>query len=174
MDDAGDKLKFDLYIDCSGFRSTLMEKKLCSPFISYEKSLYTDSAVVANVPHGGVVKPYTLAETMNHGWCWNIAFEDEDHRGYVFSSSFSTFEQATAEMAAKNPGMSEPWTLKFRSGRHQHFWRENVVALGNAYAFVEPLASTAIHMILYEIDLLTRNFPASKQDRAIKSRSTSD
>jgi tryptophan halogenase len=156
----GERISFDLYVDCSGFRSVLLEGKLRSPFISYADSLFTDSAVVANVPHDGVTKPYTVAETMENGWCWNIAFEDEDHRGYVYSSAFCSADAAEAEMRTKNPGMSDAWSLRFRSGRHEHFWKGNVVAVGNAYAFVEPLASTAIHMLLFELDLIGNSLPA--------------
>jgi tryptophan 7-halogenase len=155
----GEVLRFDLYVDSSGFRSVLLEGKLGSPFVSYADSLFTDSAVVANVPHDGVTKPYTVAETMPSGWCWNIAFEQEDHRGYVFSAAFCSPDQAEAQMRAANPGMSDAWSLRFRSGRHEHFWKGNVVAVGNAYAFVEPLASTAIHMLLFELDLLGNALP---------------
>src|SRR5581483_7337884 len=149
----GERLAFDLYIDCSGFRSFLLEKKLGSPFLSYASSLYTDRAIAATVPHDGTVKPYTLAETMDNGWCWNISFEEHDHRGYVFSSAFCSDDQAVAEMRAKNPGMDDPAVIPFRSGRHQDFWKGNVIAMGNSYAFVEPLESTALHMIVLQIDL---------------------
>ncbi|AFZ26486.1 2-polyprenyl-6-methoxyphenol hydroxylase-like oxidoreductase [Cylindrospermum stagnale PCC 7417] len=165
----GRQLAYDLYIDCSGFRSFLLEQKLGSKFVSYAGTLGTDHAIAATVPHNGTIKPYTLAETMNNGWCWNIPFEDADHRGYVFSSAFCSDEQAVAEMRAKNPGMSEPSLIKFRSGRHEHFWKGNVVAIGNSYAFVEPLESTAIHMIVQELELLLTHFPASKRDQAVKS-----
>jgi tryptophan halogenase len=158
MDD-GRELRFDLYVDCTGFRSLLMGKALESPFTSYASSLLTDTAVVANVPHGGLVKPYTVAETMDHGWCWNIPMEEDDHRGYVHASAFVGLEQATAEMRSKNPGMGDTWTVKFRSGRHADFWRGNCVAIGNSYAFVEPLQSTAIHMIVVEIQKLLTSLP---------------
>ena len=102
---------------------------------------------------------------MDHGWCWNIAFEDEDHRGYVYSSAFCDEEAAEAEMRAKNPGMGDAWSLRFRSGRHEEFWKGNVVGLGNAYAFVEPLASTAIHMLLFELDLVTATLPSNDDVR---------
>jgi tryptophan 7-halogenase len=166
----GRQLKFDLYVDCSGFRSLLMEGKLGSRFLSYQQTLMTDCAIAAGVPHNGVVKPYTLAETMDHGWCWNIPFEDEDHRGYVFSSAFASVDQAMDEMRRKNPDMHDPFVVKFRSGRHEHFWKGNVIAIGNAHAFVEPLESTAIHMMILELDLLTAHFPASRHDIAIKEK----
>ncbi len=150
----GRELEFDLYVDASGFRSLLLEKSLGVPFISYASSLLCDTAIVAGVPQTGAVSPYTLAQTMDAGWCWKIAVEGEDHRGYVFSSAFLTEEQATAEMRAKNPGMGEPWVVRFRSGRHETFWKGNTVAVGNAYGFVEPLESTALHMVIMEIGYL--------------------
>jgi tryptophan halogenase len=160
----GQRLEFDLYIDCSGFRSALLEQKLGSPFRSYASSLFTDTAVVAAVPHDGVIKPYTTAETMSSGWCWNIPQVEEDHRGYVFSSSFCTVDQAVDEMRAKNPRMADPWTVKFRSGRHEHFWKGNVVAIGNAYGFVEPLESTAIQVIIVENQYLLAHLPSLKSE----------
>jgi tryptophan halogenase len=170
IDDEGGRHRFDLYVDASGFRSVLLEKKLGSRFLSYDGSLFTDSAVCGDVPNGGLLKPYTTAESMDHGWCWNIPFHDADHRGYVFSSAFCTPEQAFEEMLRKNPGMGrDPIRLvKFRSGRHADFWRGNVLAVGNAYAFVEPLESTGLEMLTIELDLVIDHFPASRHDRGLK------
>jgi tryptophan halogenase len=155
----GRELRYDLYVDCTGFRSLLLEKALGSEYLSFASSLFNDSAVMANVPHDGLIKPYTVAETMDNGWCWNIPTPDEDHRGYVFSSAFATVEQATEEMRRKNPRMGDTWSLKFRSGRHAEFWRGNCVAIGNSFAFVEPLQSTAIHMAIVQIKKLVSSFP---------------
>jgi tryptophan halogenase len=157
--DDGRAFRFDLYVDCTGFRSLLLGKTLGTPFITYDSSLPVDRAIVANVPHGGRVRPYTVAETMDSGWCWTIPMMDEDHRGYVHASAFCSEAQAIDEMRRKNPGMSEPWVVRFRSGRHRDFWRGNVVAIGNSYAFVEPLQSTAIHMIIVQIQKLVESFP---------------
>lgn len=167
--DDGRRLKFDLFIDCTGFRSALLEKEMGARFLSFEKSLFTDMAVVAEVPHGGHLKPYTLAESMECGWCWNIPQEESDHRGYVFSSRFCTVEEAAAEMRRKNPDMSDYWTVKFRSGRHDEFWKGNVIAIGNSYGFVEPLESTAIQIVIIELQTLIRNFPKRKSERLAKN-----
>jgi tryptophan halogenase len=164
----GSRFSFDLYVDCSGFRSLLLEKKLESKFISFDSSLFTDAAVTTTVSHGGVVKPYTTAETMESGWCWHIATLEDDHLGYVYSSAFCSAEQAVAEMRAKHPHMTEPKEVKFRSGRHEHFWKGNVVAIGNSYGFVEPLESTGIQVILAENLWLARLMPVGPQDEAMK------
>ena len=169
IDQEGGRHRFDLYVDASGFRSALLEKKMRSRFISYDSSLFTDSAVCADVPNGGKLKPYTTAESMDSGWCWNIPFQEADHRGYVFSSAFCTPERAGDEMKRKNPTMiGEPRLIKFRSGRHADFWRGNVLAVGNAYAFVEPLESTGLEMLTIELDLVIDHFPGSQKDEGIK------
>ena len=85
----------------------------------------------------------------------------DDHRGYVFSSSFCTLEKAVDEMRSQNPHMGDHRTVRFRSGRHEEFWKGNVVGIGNAYGFVEPLQSTALHMVIEETHILIDNFPLS-------------
>ncbi|HYO13267.1 MAG TPA: TOMM precursor leader peptide-binding protein [Thermoanaerobaculia bacterium] len=165
----GRRFSFDLYIDCSGFRSLLLEQALGSPWIGFESSLPTDRAVVAPVPHGGRFRPYTTAETMSSGWCWSTPQSDADHRGYVFASSFQTPEGAEAEMRSVNPGMGPARLVRFRAGRHAHFWTGNVVALGNSYGFVEPLESTALHMLIREIGLLVRSFPLRRGERGFQA-----
>jgi tryptophan halogenase len=152
--DEGRELRGDLYVDATGFRALLIEKILGSPFTSFASSLFCDSAVVATVPQAGTIQPYTTAQTMDAGWCWRIPVEGEDHRGYVYSSAHLTPDAAQAEMRAKNPGLGEPWSVRFRSGRHREFWKGNTVAIGNSYGFVEPLESTTLHMVIIEIAYL--------------------
>ena len=150
----GRELCFDFYVDATGFRALLLEGCLGSPFTSYASSLFCDRAIVATVPRRGSPPPYTTAETMDAGWCWRIPVAGEDHRGYVHSSAFLDEDAAAAEMRIKSPGMGQPWTVRFRSGRHRDFWIGNTVAVGNAYGFVEPLESTALHMVIVEIAYL--------------------
>ncbi len=159
--DDGRRLEFDFYVDCTGFRSLLLGKALGTPFRSYASSLFTDSAVTGNLPHGGSLKPYTTATTMDAGWCWNIPTPDSDHLGYVYSSAALDADQAAAELARKNPGITEPEFIRFRTGRHTEAWRGNVMAVGNAYAFVEPLESSSLLMITMMSMMLAQGLPTS-------------
>jgi tryptophan 7-halogenase len=167
--DDGRELGFDLYIDCSGFRSLLLGQKLKLPFHPYTSSLYTDSAIAFNAPHGGKLKAYTTARTMESGWCWNIPMVENDHLGYVFSSSYCSDDEALAEVRKTWPDISSERVVRFRSGRHDRLWVGNVYAIGNAYAFVEPLESTGLLMITRAITSLVRAFPIGP-DQAIMKR----
>ena len=94
----------DLFVDASGFVSLLLGKTLGEPFESFTSSLFNDRAVISSWQRGPEpIKPYTTAETMNSGWCWQIDHEHRIARGYVYSSSFITDEAAEREFAPRTP-----------------------------------------------------------------------
>lgn len=145
----GERLTGDLYIDASGFRSELLGRTLGEPYISYSDSLFCDRAVIAGWPRTDEpIKPYTVAETMDAGWCWQIEHENWINRGYVYSSGSIDDETALGEFLTKNPKVaSEPRVVKFRSGRYARNWVSNVVGIGNSAGFVEPLEASALQVI---------------------------
>jgi tryptophan halogenase len=141
----------DLYVDCSGFASVLVGKALAEPFVDFRSSLFCDRAVVGgwdrNDPEDQVIKPYTTCETMNGGWCWQIEHENRINRGYVYCSAFISDADAEAEFRSGNPKVGPTRVVKFVSGRYERAWVKNVVAIGNASGFVEPLEATALGVI---------------------------
>jgi tryptophan halogenase len=142
----GRTVEADLWVDASGFRSELLGRTLEEPYESFARSLFCDRAVIAGWPREEEpIRPYTVAETMEAGWCWQIEHERWINRGYVYSSQFVTDEEALLEFRRKNPKLAnEPRVVRFRSGRYARSWVENVVAVGNAAGFVEPLEATAL------------------------------
>jgi tryptophan halogenase len=152
---SGGTLSADLFVDASGFRAQLLGKTLKEPFYSYKDSLFCDKAVVGGWKRNGEpIKPYTTAETMNAGWCWQIEHEHHINRGYVFSSSFLSDHDAEAEFRVKNPKIQSSRIVPFRSGRYERFWVKNVVGVGNSCAFVEPLEATALAAICLQCQAL--------------------
>ena len=142
----------DLFLDSSGFVSALLGKALREPFISFKSSLFCDRAVVGGWarPADDPIRSYTTAETMDAGWCWRIDHENRINRGYVYSGSFITDDAAEAEFRRKNPRVESTRIVKFVSGRYERAWVKNVVGIGNAYGFVEPLESTSLAIICEE------------------------
>jgi tryptophan halogenase len=145
----GQRLEADFFIDASGFRSELMGKALEEPFVSFNKSLFCDRAVVGGWERTDeLIQPYTTAETMNAGWAWQIDLEKIINRGYVYCSQAISDEDAAEEFYRKNPKIkSDPKIVKFRSGCFRRQWVGNVVTLGNSGGFVEPLESTGLMML---------------------------
>lgn len=146
--EAGRRMEADFYVDCSGFRAELIGRLLNEPFESFGGSLYCDRAVVGGWPRRGEeILPHTTAETMDAGWCWRIEHEDAIHRGYVYASAFIGDEAAEREFRRKNPKLGETRIVRFQSGARRRTWVKNVVAIGNAAGFVEPLEATALTAI---------------------------
>ncbi len=145
----GRRLEADFFIDASGFRSELLGKALEEPFVSFGKTLFCDRAVVGGWERTDeTILPYTTAEQMDSGWAWQIDHEHHVNRGYVFSSAFISDDEAAAEFKRKNPKVPEsPRVVKFRSGCYKRLWVDNVVGIGNAGGFVEPLEATALMIV---------------------------
>lgn len=143
----------DLIIDASGFRAELIEKTLGEPFKNFATGLFCDRAVIGGWTRTDEpLEAYTTAETMDSGWCWQIEHENWINRGYVYASSFVSDEDALSEFLIKNPKVSnKPRIVPFRSGRYERSWVGNVVAIGNASGFVEPLEATALAQLIFEI-----------------------
>ena len=153
--EAHDTLSADLYVDATGTRSQLLGDALNEPFISYDDALYCDRAVVGGWTRGEEpVKPYTTAQTMPAGWCWQIEHEHRIDRGYVYSSRYLADDQAQAEFRAANPKMTDACMVSFRSGRRQRYWADNVVGIGAAAAFVDPLEATDLATTCVQAQML--------------------
>jgi tryptophan halogenase len=151
----------DLYVDCSGYGSLLLGKTLGEPFVSYKSSLFCDRAVVGGWARSDeIIKPYTSCETMNSGWAWQIEHENRINRGYVYSSDFISDADADAEFRVKNPKVERTRIVKFIAGRYQRNWVKNVVAIGNAAGFVEPLEATALAVIGMQAAMLAETLLA--------------
>lgn len=109
------------------------------------------------------MSPFTRATALSAGWHWTIPLTSRTGVGYVYSSRHTTDEAAWNELrqATGDAGDSprEPLLLKLRVGRQTTFWKANVVALGLAAGFIEPLESTGLHLTQVAIELLLELLP---------------
>lgn len=155
----------DLYIDCSGFVSLLLAKTLGEPFISFKSSLFCDRAIVGGwTRENEPILPYTTCETMSSGWCWQIEHVNRINRGYVYCSDFISDEQAEREFRAVAPRAGTTRVVRFVSGRYERNWVKNVVAIGNAAGFVEPLEATALGVIAVQSRILADSLVAAGRE----------
>ena len=150
MDD-GSVVDGDLFVDCSGFRGLLIEQALGTGYEDWRSLLPCDRAVALPClrEDGSPPPPFTRATAHAAGWQWCVPLQHRNGNGHVYCSEFMQDDEAldilTGNLAGK-PG-AEPNFLRFVTGRRKKFWNRNVVALGLAAGFMEPLESTSIHLI---------------------------
>ena len=160
--DSGERIEGDLFIDCSGFRSLLLGDTQGEPWEDWSQWLPCDRAVALPCTSPpGPIEPYTRATAMDAGWRWRIPLQHRVGNGYVYSSAHISDDAAAEAIVAAVEGeaMAEPRVLKFRAGRRRRSWVRNVVGVGLASGFLEPLESTSIHLAQHAITYLVELFP---------------
>ena len=159
--DDGRSVDGDLFIDCSGFRSLLLGETMGVPFEDWSHWLPCDRAVAVPTEPRAPLLPYTRATARTAGWQWRIPLQHRTGNGHVYSSAHISDDEATAVLLANldSRPTAEPRQLRFKAGRRTSMWKGNVVALGLAGGFLEPLESTSIHLIQTGISKLFALFP---------------
>ncbi len=159
--DSGETLSADLFIDCTGFRGLLIGKTLGVDWQDWSHWLPMNRAVTVGCERTEPLLPYTKATAHEAGWQWRIPLQHRTGNGHVFCSDFVSEDAATQTLLdnldAKPTG--EPRLLKFTTGRREKLWHKNVVSLGLASGFLEPLESTSIHLIQSNVSRLIELFP---------------
>jgi tryptophan halogenase len=149
--DGGTRIEGDFFVDCTGFRGLLIEQALETGYEDWTHFLPCDRAVAlpCNRDDGSPPLPYTRATAHKAGWQWQVPLQHRNGNGHVYCSQFMEVDEAHDILVANLAGKptAEPNHLRFVTGRRKKFWNKNVVALGLASGFMEPLESTSIHLI---------------------------
>ena len=151
----GRVLSTDLWIDCTGFKSLLLEQWMGSEFLSFDSHLMNDSAWACRIPYEdrkNEMHNFTDCHAIDNGWVWHIPLWDRIGTGYVYSSKFVSKEKAQEEFrkhlastgSEERARHAEMFHIEMRHGRRRRAWIKNVVGVGLSYGFVEPLESTGL------------------------------
>lgn len=154
--DDGRTIAGDLFVDCSGFRGLLIEQALETGYEDWTHWLPCDRAVAIPSSRNGPAAPYTRSTAWSAGWQWTVPLQQRNGNGHVYSSAHMDSEEALDILLANLDGepLAEPNHLRFVTGRRKKFWNKNVVAVGLAAGFMEPLESTSIHLIATAVSKL--------------------
>ena len=161
----GARIEGDLFIDCSGFRSLLLGQELAEAWEDWSHWLPCDRAVaVPSVRSDAATEPFTRASATKAGWRWRIPLRHRIGNGHVYASAFCGDDQATEALLAGLDGapLADPRFLRFRAGRRRRSFVGNVVAIGLASGFLEPLESTSIYLVQAAITALVEHFPDAR------------
>ena len=167
----GRQVAADLFIDASGFAGVLIERELGTGYIDWREHLPCDRALAMPTARGASLPPYTLAAAMDAGWRWRIPLQHRTGNGYVYASEHLSDSAAADELIAAlgHPAGASARQLRFVPGRRRAAWVGNVVAVGLASGFLEPLESTSIHCVIAGIFNLLDHFPDRACDPALSA-----
>lgn len=157
----GRAIEGDLFIDCSGFRGLLIEEALGTGYEDWSRWLPMDRAIAVPTQRIAPPVPFTRSTAGEAGWRWRIPLQHRTGNGHVYCSGFLDDDAAEEQLMASldAPALGAPRRLRFTTGRRRLAWNHNVVALGLASGFIEPLESTSIHLVQQGIQTLMSLFP---------------
>ena len=172
---SGEIINGDFFIDASGF-SRIFSKKMGIKFIDY-KDLTVNSAITFKLDYEYLNNErlfYTISWAQKFGWMWMIPRADFIWCGYTYDNNYINESQAKSEIEKKlKRKINVVRTLKFNPGRLEKTWDKNVLSIGLASSFLEPLEATSIHgtitqlnsfIYMYLEDSLEKTVTKTKQD----------
>ncbi|UDF05257.1 tryptophan halogenase family protein [Asticcacaulis sp. AND118] len=160
----GKQIAGDLFIDCSGFRGLLIEQTLKSGYEDWSQWLPCNRAVAVPCEKVGPATPYTQSTAQEAGWQWRIPLQHRTGNGYVFCDAYMDEGTAADLILQRLDGkaQADPRVIRFTTGHRKQMWSRNVVAMGLASGFLEPLESTSIWLVQEAIVKLIRYFPKDR------------
>jgi len=144
----GRRVAADFVFDCSGFARLILGKHYGVEWTSYSDFLPLTKALAFQLAHDNspeALKPSTDAVAMNYGWMWRVPVQNRYGYGYVFAGDMITEDQALAE-AEQYVGckIASSRVINYSPGSFSKTLHKNVMAVGIAQTFVEPLEATTI------------------------------
>ena len=163
----GRQLKADFFFDCTGFKSLIVGKHLQSKFDNWSSMLSVNRAVTAQTAALAPLPNYTESRAQDAGWTWHIPLQQRTGNGYVFNAEHCSDQEALDTLRSNVTGefITEPRFIDFTSGMRPESWRANCIAIGLSSGFLEPLESTAIHLITKALRLFLRYYPTDPNDK---------
>ena len=164
----GGSLRADLFLDCSGARAQLIGEILGIPAEDWRQWLPCDRLISAPVALDDARPPYVRISARASGWQARLPLQRNASVSQAYASSFQADEAARDELVATaGAPLAEPRLVSFTNGRRRTFWDKNVVAVGHAAGFLEPLAGSDMHLLSNALFSLLDHFPDRQFDPAL-------
>lgn len=140
----------DFFIDCTGQKALLIEGAMGAEFESWQHYLPMNRSIAIQTENRGELVPYTESIAHKWGWQWRIPLQHRTGNGMVFCDKYCTDEDALIALTKNISGkpLTEPRFISFATGKRKELWKGNCLALGLSSGFLEPLESTAIHLMM--------------------------
>lgn len=164
--DGGERIACDFVVDSTGQHRSILGKFYGVPWESKRDELPMNRALPFWLEPEEEARPYTRSIAMSSGWMWQIPVEGRIGAGCVFDDSHSSPEEVIHE-AERIVGrkIEVRKDIPFEAGEAQKFWVKNVMSIGLASAFVEPLEATSIWVTTEQLNFFAHFLPECSRPR---------
>lgn len=142
----GRTITADVYFDCTGFKKLLIGE--LTEWISYKDKIPNDRAIGGTAHLNEPYKACTQAFAQHCGWIWKIPTTDRIGSGIVYSSDYTSDDEAEETIVNFYKARGADYTpiryIKFDAGRCKEVAVNNVIANGLSQSFIEPLEATSL------------------------------
>ena len=152
----------DCFIDASGFERILF-KHLDPKWISLSKVFPVDRAIAYNInlKESDDIRSYTLAEATDNGWIWGIPIGRTYSTGYIYSSKFTSEQEAKEKynnwlLKNYNTELKFERIIEFNPGYYEDAFIGNCKAIGLSSGFIEPLEATGLQLVINQLEDFAR------------------
>lgn len=173
VSDDGRRFAADLFVDCTGFRSLLLQQTLQVPFEPFASNLFNDAAVVFPTEVLAELPTETRATALTHGWAWQIPLQHRTGNGYVYSRQFTSADAAETELRAHLGLLDSAVSARHLSmnvGQVHEHWARNCLAVGLSQGFIEPLEATALHLVQTAVETFIEDYEQGQFSRKFQAR----
>ena len=154
----GSELTADLYIDLTGQDASILGALGTSSLQNDgTQGLCTRAWTAAKRRGNEAIRPFVSIDTHESGWKWRIEHDDRIGIGLAFHHEFTSDEEALADLRemVREP-LEEPILHQWNHGCQSHPWSGNVLAMGDAAAFLEPLAAVRLPLLILHLNAFQR------------------
>ncbi len=176
----GQRLKGDLFVDCTGFAALLIGGVYDVPFLRCNDVLFADRAIAMQVPYANEdddITCHTVSTAQEAGWIWDIGLWTRRGVGHVYSSSHISDDGAEAALRQYVGPQAKSLSTRridIDSGHRQRFWQNNCVAVGLSAGFIEPLEASALMLIEASMDAIADRMPRTRAAMDVLARQFND
>ena len=156
-------LPHDWIVDCTGF-----SKK------DVTLNIPNNSALVYRTDKPINQYPYTTCRAMDYGWCWNIPLRFKTSVGYVHDDKHNVQEEFIKYLKEHFGIDADPKDIRkvdMITGRKSKHVNNNIISVGLASSFIEPIESTGLYLTIFGIrnalNVIQRNITAKEYDDLI-------
>jgi Tryptophan halogenase len=156
-----DRTDEHLIVDSTGFQRKILN--LPDNFVK-PKGIFNDSAMIFRHAYTDIERQqlaYSKFKAMDSGWIFHIPLRDEVVLGYVYDKKFEAeveveYQEYLKQFFGIDTTLDQYKRVSMISGRNKIHLRDNIVAIGLSSAFIEPLESTGLYLVVSELRNLKR------------------